>query len=145
MKNIIFRVITLLLICHIYSCETDYLITTSTDTYNEANWWQTESQAISSINGCYAVLRSSGIYNYREDNLTPNSYGMSTEIQLAQGEHNSSNYDYFIDCWDRNYRGIGRVNTVLDNIDRVQMDGTRKAKIKGEAYFLRAFFYSNLA
>jgi len=85
MKNIIFRVITLLLICHIYSCETDYLITTSTDTYNEANWWQTESQAISSINGCYAVLRSSGIYNYREDNLTPNSYGMSTEIQLAQG------------------------------------------------------------
>ena len=143
MKKILYIGIAVLLTSFFYSCES-FLDTKSTDTYNEVNWWQTESQAISSINGCYAVLRSSGIYNYREDNLTPNSYGMSTEIQLAQGEHNSSNYDYFLECWDRNYRGIGRVNTLLDNIDRVQMTESIKERIRAEGYFLRALFYSNL-
>ena len=69
---------------------------------------------------------------------------MSSEIQLAQGEHNSSNYDYFLECWDRNYRGIGRVNTLLDNIDRVQMTESIKERIRAEGYFLRALFYSNL-
>lgn len=147
MKKIIYIPILLLLMCHLNSCSESFLDTVATDTYNEANWWQTESQAISSINGCYAVLRNSNIGGtgyLSEENISPNSYNMSGEIVIATGAHTSGNDNRFRDKWNAYYQGIGRANTLLDNIDRVQMDASLIQRIKAEAYFLRAFFYSNL-
>jgi len=147
MKKLLYIEIAVLLTCLFYSCSESFLDTVSTDTYNEANWWQTENQAISSLNGCYAVLRNSeigGNSNLSMDNISPNSYNMSGEIALATGTHSAGNWEGFLDKWDANYMGIGRVNTLLDNIDRVVMDDALIQRIKGEAYFLRALFYFNL-
>lgn len=142
MKKIIFLGIAVLLTFYFYSCDEDFLVTIATDTYNEANWWQTEAQAISSINGCYSVLRSLDII--MEENLSPNSYNMSGQSPLEIGTHTSGNDERFQEKWNTSYRGIGRVNTVLDNIDRVKMDPTLNQRIKAEASFLRALFYYNL-
>ncbi|HBE40187.1 MAG TPA: RagB/SusD family nutrient uptake outer membrane protein [Bacteroidales bacterium] len=147
MKKIINTGIAVLLFCVFYSCSESWLETVSNDTYNEANWWQTESQAISSINGCYAVLRNShigGTSNMSEDNITPNSYNMSGEIAIATGNHTPGNDTRFRDKWNVCYQGIGRANNLLDNIDKVVMTDALKQRIKAEAYFLRAFFYSKL-
>ena len=146
MKNIIYTIIVIVITSIFYSCE-DFLETVATDTYNEANWWQTENQAISSINGCYAVLRNSqigGTSNFSEENITPNSYNMSGEIAIATGNHTPGNESRFREKWNAGYTGIGRTNNLLDNIDRIQMDQALKDRIKAEAYFLRAFFYSKL-
>lgn len=137
----------MLTICFFSSCSESFLDTTSTDTYNDANWWKNESQAISSLNGCYTVLRSSdigGTSNLSMENVSPNSYNMSGEIALATGNHTPANTIEFKDVWDANYRGIGRTNNLLGNIDKVQMDEALKNRIIAEAKFLRAFFYSNL-
>ena len=146
MKKNIISGIAILIMCCLSSCES-FLDTVSSDTYNEANWWKTESQAISSLNGCYAILRNGqigGTSNLSMENVSPNSYNMSGEIALATGNHTPGNVSDFMEKWDINYGGIGRVNTLLDNIDKVVMDQALKDRIKAEAYFLRAFFYHNL-
>lgn len=147
MKKIIYIVIVVILTFNTYSCDEGFLGTNATDSYNEANWWQTENQVISSINGCYAVLRNGQIYGesaLREENISPNSYNMSGDIVLATGSQTPSNNTGFGDKWDANYQGIGRVNNLLDNIGKVQMDPALKERIKAEASFLRALFYYNL-
>lgn len=147
MKRYLYLGIVVLFVCFFYSCKESFLDTTSTDSYNEANWWKTENQAISSINGCYAALRDVNIGGSRylaDENISPNSFNMSGDILLATGAHNPSNVITFKDKWNANYIGIGRVNYLLDNIDKVKIDAALISRIKGEAYFLRAFFYSNL-
>lgn len=142
--NIIFVILWCLVI---FSCNEKYLDTVATDTYNETNWWKSESQVISTLNGCYAVLRNSyigGVSNLREENLTPNSWDMGGDEPLSVGAHNPSNDDRFFGKWNANYLGIGRVNYLLENIDRVVMEASLSKRIKGEALFLRALFYSNL-
>lgn len=145
MKRTIYVGIVVFLTC--LSCKKNFLQTTATDRYNETNWWQTQDQVISTINGCYAVLRNDQIYGImalREENLSPNSYSNGEDAPLEIGNHNPSNDNRFYLKWNADYQGIGRVNYLLGNIDRVKMDVTLRQRIKGEAYFLRALFYSNL-
>ncbi len=147
MKKIIYIGIAVLLTFHFYSCDESFLDTLSTDTYNEANWWKTESQVISSLNGCYTVLRNDQLYGttaFREENISPNSYSMGGDSPIDVGNHNAGNDNRFLNKWSANYMGIGRVNYLLDNIDKVQMDEALKQRVKAEAYFLRALFYFNL-
>ncbi len=47
--------------------------------------------------------------------------------------------------WFVLFAGINRTNYLLEKIDRVSMDETRKAEMKGEAHFLRGFFYFYLS
>ena len=147
MKKVLYTGVALMLTCLFTSCGESFLDTISSDTYNEANWWKTETQAISSLNGCYAVLRNGqigGTSNLSTENVPPNSYNMSGEIALATGNHTPGNVSDFMNKWDANYQGIGRVNTLLDNIDKILMDPELNKRIKAEAYFLRALFYYNL-
>ncbi|WP_177204915.1 RagB/SusD family nutrient uptake outer membrane protein [Hymenobacter arizonensis] len=46
--------------------------------------------------------------------------------------------------WVHSFTGIARANTVINNIDSGTIDGALKARLKGEALFLRAYFYFNL-
>jgi hypothetical protein len=122
------------------------LDTVSTDTYNEENFWKTETQLVSAINGCYAVMRNFSSYKINIDNVSPNSYNMSGQVQLAEGKHDPGNESWFTSVWNLNYRGIGRVNNVLahiDNPDLVISQNIRN-RIAGEAYFLRGLFYFEL-
>ncbi len=43
--------------------------------------------------------------------------------------------------WSHNFSGIGRANTVINNIDAGTIDPALKSRLKGEALFLRAYFY----
>ncbi len=48
------------------------------------------------------------------------------------------------DAWSSNYTGIRRVNSFLDKIGIVPLDSAQKSQFKGEARFLRAYFYFEL-
>jgi len=57
-------------------------------------------------------------------------------------EPNSSDINPFFQAW---YKGIFRANTVLDNVDAIEFeDENVKQQYKGEASFLRAWFYFSL-
>jgi hypothetical protein len=148
MKKILYIAIAVILTCSFYSCDESFLDLTPTDTYTEQIFWKTETHAVAAINACYAVLRNGNLYGQmalRIENVSPNAYNMSGEIVLAEGTHDASNVDLFEDRWNANFQGIGRVNNLLANIDLVQMDEEVKQRIKGEALFLRALFYADMA
>jgi len=46
--------------------------------------------------------------------------------------------------WVHSFTGIARANTVINNIDAGSIDAALKSRLKGEALFLRAYFYFNL-
>ncbi|MBK8671402.1 MAG: RagB/SusD family nutrient uptake outer membrane protein [Saprospiraceae bacterium] len=46
--------------------------------------------------------------------------------------------------WSANYEGIYRANVVLEKVPGIDMDGKLKARILGEAKFIRAWNYYNL-
>lgn len=74
-------------------------------------------------------------------------------VSWGDYEHQIGNYTYTPDnyivsrTWFIQYLGIARANTVIDRMaaSEVQMSQTDKNTILGEAYFLRGFFYFNLA
>ncbi|MDD3854011.1 MAG: RagB/SusD family nutrient uptake outer membrane protein, partial [Syntrophomonadaceae bacterium] len=137
--------LAIILTGHLYSCE-DYLTTVSTDTYNEANWWQTENQAFSSLNGCYQILLNTnigGADKLVEESFSPNCLHLTTSV-IAEGIMTPGNDERFYDCWNAYYRGIGRTNNFIDNIERVQMDQSLKNRFIGEVKFLRALLYFNI-
>lgn len=47
--------------------------------------------------------------------------------------------------WKARYQGINRANTVIEALETVELDATKKAQALGEAKFLRAFYYYELA
>ena len=46
--------------------------------------------------------------------------------------------------WVHSFTGIARANTVINNIDAGTIDAALKSRLKGEALFLRGYFYFNL-
>ncbi|MGI4872418.1 MAG: RagB/SusD family nutrient uptake outer membrane protein [Janthinobacterium lividum] len=46
--------------------------------------------------------------------------------------------------WVHSFTGVARANTVINNIDAGTIDAALKTRLKGEALFLRAYFYFNL-
>ncbi len=46
--------------------------------------------------------------------------------------------------WEHSFTGVARANTVINNIDAGTIDAALKTRLKGEALFLRAYFYFNL-
>jgi len=133
-------IVTVLLL----SCNKSYLNTSPTDTYTEATFWTSQDNALSAVNGCYAVLYHFINYKLYLDNITPNSYNQSGQTQLATGTQDPGNVDWFASVWNWNYQGIGRTNDLLAHIDQVDMDDNLKKRIKGEAFFLRALYYEEL-
>jgi hypothetical protein len=47
--------------------------------------------------------------------------------------------------WTDRYEGINRANSAIENLDKCEVPEVKKQKLMGEAYFLRAFFYYELA
>lgn len=147
--NICFFVLVSLL----WGCTTKDLDTIPQDRYTDQNFWTTQKNAMAALSGCYAVLRNSGMFDggqataLLEETATPNAYNPTNRMGygvIAQGIQNNTNAVVFNARWVDSYRGIGRCNTLLDNIDFIQMDSGLKTRMKAEAKFLRAFYYSML-
>ena len=139
----------LLLACLCYSCDESFLDTQATDAFNEDNFWVSEDNAITAINGCYEPLTWGGLYGHVRgcvglDNYTPNATMSSILPQMVLGNRTSGNVDLFEERWDGDYRGVGRVNSFLGNVDKVPMNEPLRQRLKGEAYFLRALYYADL-
>jgi len=47
--------------------------------------------------------------------------------------------------WETLYEGVNRANLLLEQVDKVNMDKTKRDAIKGEALFLRGYYYYLLA
>jgi tetratricopeptide (TPR) repeat protein len=105
------------------------------------------------VNGIYNPLR--GLYNgawamgeLRSDNTTynfnPNDRG-SIAPEFIKDFNDDANNGFPSGKYAGDYTVIARANQVLSLIDGVNFDATVKNNLKGQAYFLRAFAYFDLA
>jgi hypothetical protein len=139
--------ILLLVLIMATSCNKEVLEVSSTTKVSAETFWKTESDATLAIDGVYNRLQSfTGDLLYT-DVITDNAYGnypWEGFKAIADGTHDPRNPGSINWFWDDCWRGIGRANTFLDNIEAVEMDEAKKLVFKGEALFLRAYFYYQL-
>lgn len=147
MKNIIYpKYIGVVLIATFISCET-ILEPTPEGLVPMADLFNTESNAITAVNGVYQPLHP----------LYQNTMFQLTDLASDDGWtwRKETETDIFIvdptlgpieSIWSLHYTGITRANTVLDNLSRVQdfSGSVMKNAIEGQAKFLRGLYYFNL-
>lgn len=136
------------------ACKKSFIELSPKTRVSEANFFQTADDYTQAVVGAYTPLQS--IYGdayvmgeMRSDNATyfaspglqggqfSDMYNISGFLDVPVNGNNSNKY---VNC----YRGIAKTNAVLVRIDKADIDAAVKANLKGQAQFLRAFYYFEL-
>ncbi len=136
------------------SCKKSFIELTPQTRVTETNFFQTASDYQQAAVGAYTPLQ--GLYSdayvmgeMRSDNATyfaspglsggqfTDKYNISGFIDVPVNMFTSNKY---VQC----YNGIAKANAILVRIDNASIDATVKANVKGQAQFLRAFYYLEL-
>lgn len=134
------------------SCS-DFLTEYPTNNENVPNYYKTETDIAQGVNAAYAALASRAQYGasyiymmeLRSDissvgSLT-NSGGIYGDVYLfRESPYNSVLNDTWVGC----YETVKRCNVVLDRIDGVAMDDSKRNQYQGEMLFIRALTHFNL-
>jgi hypothetical protein len=116
-------------------------------------FYKTPFDFIQGTNAVYNDLRTYpdrqlNLSETRSDNLYAVSEGGVRDWDPINNFSSTiSNNPYVQEAWATNYNGIARANIVLDQLQKngsVVTDATLKARLEGEARFLRALFYFDL-
>lgn len=131
-------------------CNEDFLNKVPEDSINSSNFFQTENDAISAINGAYQPLQWPKLYNMRmwtTDIMAGNSIvgaGGGTDGIETQDEANfitATDNQGVLDLWRGPWPGILRCNIILEKVPGMSINENVKNRVLGEAYFLRAHYY----
>lgn len=131
----------------VLSCSQDVLEVSSTTQISADTFWKTQNDAQLAIDATYSTLGdfvNNTLYLDAVADNAYNNYPWEGFKAIADGTHDIWGPWAIGGFWSQLWTGIGRANVVLDNIDAVEMDESLKTRMKGEALFLRAFFYFNL-
>ena len=137
------------------SCSDSFLQKDSLTESSSSTFWQTSNDALMALAACYDALQNNQLYNSDQYTFGPlymecisdngghfNWSGWIEGYDVAMGIQNPSSW-VFSDYWKANYEVISRCNTLIANIDRVELSETEKACYKAEAIVLRALIYTN--
>src|SRR5687767_5309596 len=137
------------------SCEKDFLEKSPIVGATEENFYRTEEDAIAAINAAYASLQfqlsPAGHFRWfwgdiMSDDALKGGSGDNDVNDLLQLEtfKGQANTDLLKAEWGADYDGIYRANVVLEKVPAIEMDELLKARILGEARFIRAWNFYNL-
>lgn len=117
------------------------------DQLSSATFWQTQEQADQAMAGVYAILQENDVmacyFGYDCLGSVASGYDTYSYQTIGRGTYTATE-GRCSSKWSGLYEGIARANLVLQNIDKVDMSAELIAQYKGEAKFLRAFYYSQL-
>src|SRR5690606_38796158 len=116
------------------------------DAVSDGSFWRTEKDLDAAVASIYRTM-------VPVDNLL--EFGLLDAITdiaatrtvagfnpMSTGVYNSNN-GAIATRWTTSYRGIVRANDVLQNIDKMDVEESLRNERKGEALFLRSWFYFN--
>ncbi len=149
MKNLKYLTVA---IVFLFACQKDLLEKSPIIGVTEDNFYKTEADAISAVNGAYAALQfemtPAGHFRWfwgdvMSDDTEKGGSGANDQPNLAALENfqGPTNTDFLESEWAANYEGIYRANVVLERVPPIEMDETKKAQILGEARAIRAWFH----
>lgn len=148
---------TLLIACFCVAfsaCQKDFLEKKPIVGITEENFYRTEADAIAAVNAAYATLQfqisPAGHFRWfwgdiMSDDAEKGGSGDNDVNTLFQLEtfKGPVNTDLLESEWSADYEGIYRANVVLEKVPGIDMDEKLKARILGEAKFIRAWnFYT---
>ncbi len=150
MRKILYSVMLLLGLI-VTSCEVDV---TNPNDLTVNSFWKSEADAQSGVNAIYNMFYKPGTYSrwiwFRLDLTSDEALSSSPWIDLADWTRFIyNNYNF----WEGNswtyrdcYEAIYRANQVLNYVPEIEFaDENYKNQLLGQAYFLRALFYYDLA
>lgn len=137
--------VVLLFLTTVTSCKKLDLV--PTDRFTDVNYWTSTEKANSILNTAYSQMFNSSRF-FLNEALSDNAYNGRGDNEgvasIASGTYDAS-LGRIKSEWNDHYSGIKTCNLFLDNVDRIEnMDPVLKARMKGEARFLRAFQYFQL-
>jgi len=126
------------------SCD-DFLDTKPSDFLSPVNYYETEKELENALNGVYDILGQSSMYgNYlisqNGEEADEGFYAKKSLISGAQVCNTSISDANVLNLWQALYTGISRANFLLESADKPEKTD-RREEIKGEALFLRAYYY----
>ncbi|OAQ40783.1 hypothetical protein A5893_07550 [Pedobacter psychrophilus] len=128
------------------SCE-KFLDTAPTDFLAPETYYTNETQLTTALMAVYSEMGNINEHTYSRflSIEAPGSndeewYRSSTAITTPLYNTDAA-YSRYIGCWQTIYSGIGRANALLENIDKAEGSVVVKNAIKGEAMFMRAYYY----
>lgn len=150
MKNT--TIITIFTLVLLTGCSEDFIDREPFVGTQETVFYRTEEDAIFAVNSAYAALQfemtPAGHFRWfwgdimSDDSVKGGSGDNDVfDLTLLETFQGPTNTDLLESEWRANYIGIYRANVVLANIPDMDIDATLKARILGEARFIRAYFY----
>ncbi|RZK88395.1 MAG: RagB/SusD family nutrient uptake outer membrane protein, partial [Hymenobacter sp.] len=119
------------------------------DTISPSSFYQSATDAEAGLTSVYDALQLNGTYG--QDMLVMGNMP-SDDCTSTNGDVNAlekiiwnSTTSQVGNVYRSNYQGVNRANVVLKYVPTVAMDTARRSQIVGEAKFLRALYYFNLA
>ena len=156
MKKVIkYPILFLAILVGATACDGTFLERNPIDQGSVDGFFETEEDVIRAVNGIYDVFQGSiwgGSFYWGHvptmDILTENAVGCCPWEQqytvIAQGQHTSTTGGIINHKWSFGYEGIFRANSVLENIEKVEMAPEAKTALIAEARFLRAHIHGEL-
>lgn len=145
-KNIIILMVALTALA---SCE-KYLEVEPTADLLADQAFNTRTDVVYGINGCYDALQFAGYYGRTFINVSDlaadNAYNGGTILEYGQVNNNNILEDNALieSIWADIYTAINRVNNLLGVLDEVDLTEEERTEFEAELRFLRALHYFNL-
>ena len=152
LKNIILSGLIIFMILSTSGCSDEFLDFLPEDKITSANFPTNEADIKLALNGVYAQLRETEIYNQglfglgALDGATPNAFnwGNTPITKAGNGQLTSADGNLVTYRWQKCYGIIFRANYLLKILGTVELGEDVKATYEGEAHFLRGLAYSLL-
>ncbi|WP_057936586.1 RagB/SusD family nutrient uptake outer membrane protein [Algoriphagus resistens] len=149
MKNIKY-ILPVAVILSLTSCMDEFLKESPDDRFVITNFYSSQSDAEAAVAAVYEKLyalyeRNMFILNELPADTEKNGLGMPNQyLQNLEFLRHTSENQFTREMWLQCYSGIARANTAIINIPGIEMDEQVRARLVGEAKFLRALYYFNL-
>lgn len=143
------------------SCSDDFLQKDSLTSVSKNTFWKTSTDALEGLTACYDALQNGFLYNDDKnqgkwDGCGPINMGCMTDnggrfnwsgwtpgYDICNGTHSSSSH-LVQQYWTACYEAIKRCNSLIANVEGVDMADATKAQYIAEAKVIRALVYLNL-
>jgi len=135
--------------CMLGGCSEDFLTTVPKDRLSSATFWASERDFNVALNGAYAEMIGSNMDIMYFDGATEIGYSHADwmpQHEYVMGRADASS-GWSAAIWAQLYRGISRANEILTQLDAVGsyvLTPESARLIRGQALFLRGYFYHEL-
>lgn len=132
------------------ACKKDFLNTKPVDQVQASETWNDPALAEAFVNGIYAGLGEGGFSEEMISSISDESiftHAGRNINTINEGTLNPSNPGWLVGPteWTNLYNNIRRANIALENLPAAAIDNAEiKARLEGEARFLRAYYYHQL-